>query len=107
MNATASAPAGFEGCNGCQTATAGAPAWPGTVQPAAQSAAARLPVRDQKQLATAKARCALWGGVVHELEGDSGQPLLIVTRWSLTRSFEGRDALDDIERFLDLVGAPK
>ncbi len=63
-------------------------------------------VLDAKRLATAKARCALWGGVLHALEGDDGQSLIVLSRWSLTRGFQGRDAIGEVERFLDSVGAP-
>lgn len=57
---------------------------------------------DEKRLATAQARCALWGGVLTPIESDTGRPEFIVSRWSLTRSF---DDLADVETLLDLVEA--
>lgn len=57
-----------------------------------------LTADDAKRLATAQARCALWGGVLTAIEADSGRPAFIVSRWSLTRSF---DDLDGVDAFLD------
>ena len=74
--------------------------WTTCVAPAGEATpASRL---DPKQLSTAKARVALWGGVLHAMEGDDGQPLLIVSRWSLTRAFADLAA---VEAFLADVGA--
>ena len=61
------------------------------------------PHLDPKRLATSKARCALWGGVLTDGEGDDGRPLLIISRWALTRQFNDLSA---VEVFLDHVGAP-
>lgn len=59
-----------------------------------------------KGKSTAAARTALWGGALHELEGDDGQPMLIVTKAYMTAAFYGPDAVDQVSRFLDRVGAP-
>jgi hypothetical protein len=58
--------------------------------------------RTAKLLFTVTARTALWGGVLTRLDGDDGQPLYVVTRWSLTRSFS---SLGEVKDFLDQVGA--
>lgn len=57
-------------------------------------------INQGKRLATAKARVALWGGVLTAIEGDDGRTQYIVTRWSLTRAF---DDLDGVERLLTRV----
>lgn len=64
--------------------------------------ATRLTRSDEKRLATAQARCALWGGVLTPIESDTGRPAFIVTRWSLTRAFTD---LQEVEGFLDRVEA--
>ena len=56
-----------------------------------------------KLLSSAKAICALWGGVLTEIDDDEGRPLYVVARWSLTRSFHD---LDEVMAFLRRVGAP-
>ena len=55
---------------------------------------------DPKRLATLKARAALAGVVVHDLEDDRGQPEYIATKWALTKSLHSLDAL---EAWLDRV----
>ena len=57
---------------------------------------------DEKRTATLKARVALWGGALYAGESDNGRPEWIVSRWALCRSFS---SLDDVEAFLDYVGA--
>lgn len=54
----------------------------------------------RKRLANCKARCALVGGVLHELIGDDGRPEYIVTKWALTRAFR---SLDELEAWLPRV----
>lgn len=56
-----------------------------------------------KRLSSAKAICALWGGVLTAIDDDAGRPLYVVTRWSLARSFHD---LGDVMHFLRHVGAP-
>lgn len=58
---------------------------------------------DRKRLATAQARCALWGGSLAALEGDDGRPMFVVTRWALSKQWTD---LDEVEAFLQRVGAP-
>lgn len=62
-----------------------------------------LDLDQAKRLSSAKAICALWGGVLSELDDDEGRPLYVVTRWSLTRSFHD---LGEVMAFLRRVGAP-
>lgn len=62
--------------------------------------AAAVSAPPDKRLATAQARCALSGIVLHAIEADDGSPLFIATRWSLTKSFTD---LGDVERWLDRV----
>jgi hypothetical protein len=57
---------------------------------------------DAKRLANATARTALWGGVLTVIDGDDGRPLLIVSRWALTKALS---TLDEVDAFLDKVGA--
>lgn len=52
---------------------------------------------EAKRLATAKARAALIGATLVDIEGDDGRPEYICTKWALTKSF---DNLDDVERLL-------
>ena len=54
----------------------------------------------RKRVATAQARAALAGVVLHDIEGDDGRPLYIASRWALTRSFS---EIEDVERWLDHV----
>lgn len=65
----------------------------------------RLDEKTAKRLATAAARTALWGGQCIATEGDDGGLLLVVSRWAMTRSFEGPGAIDAVEGWLDQVGA--
>ncbi len=59
---------------------------------------------EAKRLATSKARAALIGATLIEIEGDDGRPLFVLTRWSLTKSF---DDLADVERVLKrMAGGP-
>ena len=58
-----------------------------------------------KALARRKALAALAGAQLIELEGDDGRPVLILTRWALTRAFTW-DELDALDRTLTLMGAP-
>lgn len=63
-----------------------------------------------KRLATAKARACLAGIQLHDLEGDDGQPMFVVSRWNLTRWNLTRcfSELSEVESWLDFVtGAPK
>ena len=39
----------------------------------------------QKRLATLRARCALAGVVLHQIENDHGKTVYIVSKWALTR----------------------
>lgn len=55
----------------------------------------------RKKLATYQACVAMWGGTLHEIEGDFG-PELVVNRWGLTRRF--RD-LGQLSAWLVDVGA--
>lgn len=58
---------------------------------------------DHKRLATARARCALWGGTLTVTEGDDGRPLFVISRWALCRQCVD---LDEVDAFLRDVGAP-
>lgn len=54
---------------------------------------------DRKAWATVQARCALAGFRADLIDGDDGRPLLVVSRWALTRSFEApSDALAWLQR---------
>lgn len=66
------------------------------------TAAQGLPVTpaDRKRAETCKARAALAGFVVHEIEGDDGSPLFVLTRWAMTRAF---DNLGELERAIDRI----
>lgn len=55
---------------------------------------------EKKRFATAQAKTALWGGRLSEIEGDDGRPLLIISRWALTRAFQD---LGEVEEFLRRV----
>jgi hypothetical protein len=61
---------------------------------------------DAKAATRVKARTALWGGVASVLGGDNHKPLIVISRWAWTESFEGEDALAAAEAWLDQVGAP-
>ena len=67
------------------------------------SAAARL--ANDKAIATRKALAALAGAQLIDIEGDDGRPVLILTRWALTRAFTW-DELDALDRVLTMMGAP-
>jgi hypothetical protein len=54
-----------------------------------------------KAWATAQARCALAGFTANLIEGDDGRPMLVVSRWALTRAF---DSLAEVETWLARVG---
>jgi hypothetical protein len=55
---------------------------------------------DRKTWLTLQARATLAGFVAHLTEGDDGRPLMIVSRWALTTSF---DDLAAAERWLARV----
>jgi hypothetical protein len=55
-----------------------------------------------KLLATLKAECLLWGGTLTEIDGDDGKPLIVISRWALTRCFA---SLDEVAAWLRRVGA--
>jgi hypothetical protein len=57
---------------------------------------------DRKRLANARARAALQGIELHDIEGDSGGRLLVANKvaWALTRIFEGPEALGQLEAWL-------
>lgn len=57
---------------------------------------------DAKRLASATARAALRGIVLHSLEADDGGLLLIATQFHLTKSF---NSLDEVEAWLKRIGA--
>lgn len=59
--------------------------------------------RERKRIDTARARVALWGGTLVTTDGDDGQPLYIITRWSLTRSFT---SVAEVEAWLQRAGVP-
>lgn len=58
-----------------------------------------------KRIATFKARAALAGSVLHETTDDGGRPLLVLSRWSMTKAFT-IDELDALDRVLALMGQP-
>ena len=47
-----------------------------------------------KRIATARARVALLGGVLHLVESDSGRPVFIVSRWTLTKELQDIEAVE-------------
>ena len=53
-----------------------------------------------KQYATLRARCALAGVVLHQIENDHGKTVYIVSRWALTRELPDLDA---VAAWLDCV----
>lgn len=54
-----------------------------------------------KRLETLRARCALLGVVLTEIEDDQGRPLFVATRWSMTRAFA---SLGEVGQWLDHIG---
>ena len=61
---------------------------------------------DMKRWSTLQAQLALAGFAAVRIESDDGSPLVVVSRWALTRSFE---SLDELARFVGRatrVGAP-
>lgn len=59
---------------------------------------------DAKRLATATARAALRGIVVHVIDGDFLPQRYIATRWALSKEFK---RIEDLESWLDLVTGAK
>ncbi|ABE44881.1 hypothetical protein [Polaromonas sp. JS666] len=53
-----------------------------------------------KQYANLRARCALAGVVLHQIENDFGKTVYIVSRWALTRELSDLDA---VAAWLDCV----
>ena len=47
-----------------------------------------------KRIATARARVALLGGVLHVIESDRGRPIFIVSRWCLTKELADIEAVE-------------
>ena len=60
----------------------------------------KLPDSDAKRFATAQARAALRGMVVHCIENDTGRVTFIATFHALTKQFGD---LAEVERWLDHV----
>lgn len=58
---------------------------------------------DAKRQANAIARAALAGVVVHVTRDERGQPEYIATRWAFTKAL---GSLDELEAWLDRIGAP-
>ena len=56
-----------------------------------------------KRLSLAKARAALLGAPLYYLEDDRGDPLVVISKWNLTRQFAGVNALADAEAWLDCL----
>lgn len=46
-----------------------------------------------KDFATLRARCALAGVSLHQLENDHGEVVYIVSRWALTREMKDLDSV--------------
>jgi hypothetical protein len=60
---------------------------------------------DAKAVSTLRARLALRGVSLHEIEGDDGRTRWIATQHAMTRSF---DDLTDLEQWVDRVdGRPR
>lgn len=59
--------------------------------------------RPDKRFATASARAAMTGTVLHRHEADDGKEVFTVSRWSMTRELPSIEA---VEAWLDRVGAP-
>jgi hypothetical protein len=53
-----------------------------------------------KTFANLRARAALAAIELYQIEGDNGRPILIATRWALTKQFE---SLSEVEAWLDRV----
>lgn len=47
-----------------------------------------------KWFATLRARAALAGIVLHQIEGDYGAPIYIATRWAMTKQLDSLGAVD-------------
>lgn len=62
-----------------------------------------LQALDRKRFATLQARAALASVTATLTEGDDGRVQVVVSRWALCRSFA---SLDELEDWLDRVGAP-
>lgn len=58
---------------------------------------------DPKTAATLKARAALVGVVLNIIESDRGTPLLIASKWAMTRQMESAEECD---AFLRRIGGP-
>jgi hypothetical protein len=56
--------------------------------------------KQEKLLATLRARAALAGVTLYAIDDDRGKPVFIVSRWELTRQL---DSLDAVEAWLNLV----
>ena len=57
-----------------------------------------------KELETLSARCALAGVALHVTEDDSSQPVYVVSRWNLSRTFS---SAQEVGKWLDrVVGVP-
>ncbi len=67
-----------------------------------QAAAQAISPQVEKCIATAKARAALRGVVLHVTEDDHGDPLYVAVQGAMTRHMT---SLDEVERFLKLIGA--
>ncbi len=56
-----------------------------------------------KTFATLRARAALVGVSLVKSTDDRDRPVFIASRWTMTRQL---DTIEDVERFLKLVGGP-
>lgn len=65
---------------------------------AAPSMPAAAGALDPKRLATLTAQCALVGVQLHAMEDDHGLPLLVVTKWAMSRQFH---CLDEAELWVE------
>lgn len=59
-----------------------------------------LSPHETKRFATAQALAALHGVTLHQLEGDTGRPIYIATRWAKTKQL---DTLTEVEEWLGRV----
>ncbi len=57
-----------------------------------------------KRLSTAAARAALLAGSLVQSTDDAGRTTFLLTRWAFTREFHD---LGEVERVLDIMGAPR
>lgn len=64
--------------------------------------AADIITRPDKRFSTARARAALIGATLIQIDDDRGDPVFIVSKWELTRELHDLDA---VERWLDRAGA--